>query len=369
MKDDKQRRWSLDLVRNLDAPEQTARSANAIGFAVMNELLATRPTETIVISPWSIASALGLLAAAASGETLHELAAALDIPASFAYDAIALMVKRVAQDAASSGAEMSSAEAAFVGRTLRIEPSFAARVPVHQLDFSVPGPAATTINDWVSGNTNGMIKKIVGNLDPSTMTLLANAVHFKATWDTIFDAKLTQPGLFTTATGAPRTVPMMKRRAPFRTLDGYMAEGIVLPYQSGAFEAVITVDARPNDPFQATVMAQSIVLPKIDIDWQGSIRESLSNAGFERLFEKDAELGRMAVGAKLPIGPIAHAAALRVDEQGAEAAAATAVSVIRSHLGSERHIAFDRPFTFCVRHVYSGLIMFIASIGDPGNAS
>ncbi|MGB2985185.1 MAG: serpin family protein, partial [Phycisphaerae bacterium] len=72
---------------------------------------------------------------------------------------------------------------------------------------------------------------------------------------------------------------------------------------------------------------------------------------------------------QLFIANVIHKAFVAVDEEGTEAAAATAVVVgATSAPGEPVVVTVDRPFVFVVRDIPTGTILFLGRVVDPSTS-
>ncbi len=252
---------------------------------------------------------------------------------------------------------------------------------VRLVDFEgAPETARQSINQWVSQQTAGKITELLpsGTIDELTRLVLTNAVYFKAAWQTPFNPK-SPTGTFQAPAG-PVSVPMMSGSGtvPVWTGPGYTAAA--LPYAGGttsmvlivpdagtfgAFETVLTTDTL------ATVLAaasaatmQGIALPRFQIGQHFSVRAALTALGMTDAFAAPpADFSGIDGGLDLFISDVIHQADVTVDEQGTEAAAATAV--ILQTKGALFGLSVDRPFIFLIRDEATGATLFMGRVLDP----
>jgi serpin B len=111
------------------------------------------------------------------------------------------------------------------------------------LDFSVPEAARQVINDWGAEQTENKVEDLLppDALDASTVLVLANAIYFKAPWQSPFAEALTQDGTFTRLDGSQVTVPVMRVRARFSYVQGKGYQAVELPYGEGEMAMLILV--------------------------------------------------------------------------------------------------------------------------------
>ena len=142
--------------------------------------------------------------------------------------------------------QLSMANALWLQQGLAVDPSFDQVLEkdygaqAENLDFRNPA-APQTINGWVAKHTNGRIQKMLDHIDPSTITMLANAIAFKGKWTLPFDPKETQSHDFKSANGSIRKVPMMKHSAEYAYAGANGLEAIRLPYADGTFAMYVVL--------------------------------------------------------------------------------------------------------------------------------
>jgi len=334
---------------------------------------ALRGEDGHVWSPYSAAEALTLVAAGAGGRTrgeLDELLGDLDGHAA-------------ALRAAAEGAPgLRAAVSLRIRSGLRVLPEFGAAsaarpASVRTADFAGdPQGVRREVNEEVSAATGGLIPELLPQraVTAETQALLLSALLVRLRWKHPFDPARTALLPFR-APGGERKVPMMRGRfrLPFaETAGGRMASLI----GHGGYRLDVLL---PDDPaaaapaggvldalYRSAVPARlDLVLPRFDITRRLDLARPLRAAGVRTLFSPAAELSGI-VGAPLRVDSVIHQARLRVDEEGAVAAAATAVL---ADPGSARRPAppppflVDRPFCFALRR--GPAVLFLGRVASP----
>ena len=233
------------------------------------------------------------------------------------------------------------------------------------------------------------IDELLESIPPDIVMYLVNAIHFRGDWRSRFDRDRTAQAPFTTLDGGEVQVDMMAGDVGYRVLfraDATIAE---LPYGGAAFSAVAALPALgvTMDEFlaglgpdrwadwMAGLEAQAaaedldeegilVRLPKIELEWGADLIEPMQAIGMVDAFDPDAaDFTRLTGGKHLYIQQALQKTFLKVDEEGTEAAAATAVGFGPTSLPPSA--SFDRPFVLAIRERLSGTILFIGVIGDP----
>lgn len=404
-----------------DTPFNVAESTNAVGLDLFRAVGATKPGENLVLSPYSIESALALAYAGADGDTRTEMARVLRLPADDAslQDGFAGLRRALDQMVENSQRliaartvlagtrldpiEWSAANRLFGQHDFAFRPAFLALMrdgfaaPLQPLDFyRSTEPSRLTINAWVEEQTRQKIKDLIprGGITEDTRLVLVNALYLKAGWDIPFEKYLTQPRPFRLPAGGTRDVPTMHRTAQL----GYAAEDrltvVTLDYLGGELQCVIvlpdegqSVDAAAARLTPAHFARWSklketgrrnvaLQLPKFKVEGATvSLGTALKTLGMWQAFDEpegSANFDRMAPRKPdeyLKISDVFHQTFVALDEDGTEAAAATAVvmavttSIIIAPPATD--VRVDRPFLFAIQHRASGACLFLGRINEP----
>jgi serpin B len=252
------------------------------------------------------------------------------------------------------------------------------------LDFAAaPEKARVTINEWVSDRTEGKIEELIpqGVITPLTRLVLTNAIYFNAAWAKPFDEGRTRDRAFHLLDGGEVTVPMMRQTASFGYAAGRGYQAVELPYDGRELSMVILLpDAGDFQAFEASLDAErmagvveeleyqevALTMPKFEFDSSFSLNNALTAMGMEDAFSDAADFSGMTGDTELFISRVIHQAFVSVDEEGTEAAAATAVVIATKGLPSEPlQVTVDRPFIFTIRDIQTGAVLFVGRVLDP----
>lgn len=369
-----------------------------LGLALMGELGAAK--DNVLVSPMSLRSAFGQVYAGTSGASRTEIAEV------FGFDGLgdrthavlggaeaSLLTRNFEGDEYSPALVFRPANRSYFDLAFedRVDPEWTTNV---QRDYGVcielfdlnadHGATMAHVNGWVANQTNDLIPQLVKYLPEVVDLILVNAVYFKAAWAVPFESSSTQPRPFTTRGGGMVQAPTM--RAPL--LDGRYAAGegweaVSLPYTDSRLEMVVILpDAASAAGFETSLdgaaldgifgaLQPSVVdlsLPKFDVLSSWSLREALSALGLSAAFANGGDFAGIAKG-MLPIAEVFHDVAIVIDEDGTEAAAATAVVFGEDGGGEEpvveHTVVVDRTFYVAIRDREVRSLMFFARIGDP----
>jgi serpin B len=240
------------------------------------------------------------------------------------------------------------------------------------------------INSWVEEQTSDRIKDLIpeGAIDALTRLVLTNAIYFKGSWKEPFAEDRTGPGPFHLLDGNEVEAEMMHlsaRQARYARVGsiqavelGYVGDQIsmllLLPDEGG----FAGVEARLDGAMLAEVLGGlgsaevTLSMPKFEFEWELSLSDTLQDMGMVSAFGADADLSGMDGARNLAITDVLHKAFVSVDEQGTEAAAATAVIIGETSAGEMVEVNVDRPFIFLVRDNPTGAILFLGRVVDPG---
>lgn len=250
-------------------------------------------------------------------------------------------------------------------------------VEVSEEDLASPETLAK-LNAWVNDKTKGLIPAII-DAPPGPGGLVAlNALYFKDRWKAAFDPAKTKEQPFTGLDGQASPVAMMSQEGSFRFRTAANLVGIDLDFVDPRFGLVIvTTTDKPSaaaDLAKATegwLTGQSfdfkpgaIAMPRLQIETSNDLLAPLKALGL-----KDNAKSLQAFGAGQPrISAIGQRATLKLDEEGAEAAAATAVVATRSIDSDQVRMVVDKPYMFALRDKSTGFIIMAGYVGRPGTA-
>ncbi|MFI5381820.1 MAG: serpin family protein [Tepidisphaerales bacterium] len=346
-------------------------------------------------SPSSIAQAVAMLREGARGETADEILKALQLSPDGIKTAFDPLDRLAAGD--NPAILLSNANSAWVEQTFPLRKDFADTLQSRYsaADFNCdfkgkPDVERIRINQWVEKQTHDRIKDLIapGLIDPAARLILANAIYFKATWQNPFEARATSDQDFTLADGAKVKAKLMSRgNTPggfyqdeqLQLLDlpykgGSLAMFIILPRQHDGLAAIEKdLTGKKLDELAAKVKSGSglVQLPRFKFEVKYELNAALQAIGVRRAFvfgQADLTGVSDSTEAKLLyVSQAIHKAFVEVNEEGTEAAAATAL-VLRSG-GAPRPPAnifrADHPFLFLIRDTKTGAVLFMGRMSDP----
>jgi serpin B len=397
-----------DLSRDIGpAPDQdvtaTMAGMSLFGTDLYNLLASSAGDGNLVFSPASVVTALAMTYAGAKGDTAQEMADTLHFTISA--DAIHKVFSTLDNTLALRSFQQKNAEGKDEGVVLKTANSLWAQdgltfeqafldtlavnysAGVRLVDYQTAAEAARqAINKWVSGQTNEKIPELLaeGVLDSLTRLVLVNAVYLDATWANQFDPQATADGDFTTLAGETVTAKMMSQSTvlPYASGEGWQA--VLLPYLQENLDMMLIV---PDEGRFAEVESQladglidhaagfvkwdlevALTMPKFKFRTQTYLTQALGTLGMKAAFDPaSADFSGMTKQESLYISDVIHEAYIDVDEEGTEAAAATAVVMrLTSAMPTEQvQLTIDRPFIFAIRDRPTGAILFLGRVTDP----
>ena len=389
----------LCMASTTSATVTAAQTINEGGLRIFRDVEQKNPGN-ICLSPYSIQAALAMTYAGAQGSTMTQMAAALGFPekpADLANEFQKLDAALVAS-AAARGADTSLhvANRLFGAAGFAFRPEFLATLkkqfsaPLEELDFKKSASdAANLINRWVADQTENRIQNLIpaDALDKTTTLVLVNALYLKIPWADEFPAGATKDLPFHVTGQEPVNVPTMTRTGSlgYQELDGFKIVGI--PFRGGEFQFLILLPDKTGAaelPSSALLekcaslpaKAVNLFLPKFKLEPPTmALGDTLKSLGVQAAF--DIPQGSANFDGMAPRRPddylylsnVFHKTFFALDEKGVEAAAATAVVMMRATsimLQPEPvEVRVDRPFFFAIQHIPTSACLFLGRVSDP----
>lgn len=330
-------------------------------------------------SPYSVATALGLLAEAARGPGRAEIVALVGDPAELA--------ARFGEAGQLWAGELAVANTLWVDREVTVRPEFTDTLggwpgaAVRELALRAdPESARGVINADVAETTRGLIPEAVpqGAITPETVVALVNALYLKVGWNLPFRDGATEDLPFHAPDGTV-AVPTMSRAGKSKHVAAGGWQSVALPADGGVEAVVLLPDGDLDEtPLDAALLAEltgpgefrqiELYLPRFRVESRVELAAPLEELGVRTVFSEDADLGGLTA-ARVAVTAALHQAVLEVDENGLEGAAVTAMLVGAVSLELEPppplEIRVDRPFLFLVRHQGTGAPYFLARVVRP----
>jgi serpin B len=376
------------LPRALTSAEVKVRDgANAFSFALWGRLNAAQRDTNVFVSPLSASFALGMTMNGAANQTFDEMRSAL-------------------QFGGASQQEINEGYQSLLALLMSLDPSVQTRVAnsiwyrngfpfrqsfldtthsyfdaeVRGLDFSDEAGSLRTINGWVDDKTSGKIPTILDAVTPAQVMFLINAIYFKGSWRDKFDAGQSASAPFHAALGATQTAMLMRRLGDMAYAQSPTWQAVDLPYGNGAFTMTVVL---PREGVDVETVAASLSpgtweglttalrkgkvdlsLPRLTLSYDRQLNGELQALGMRVPFIGDvADFTLMSpMGNHLFIDFVRQKTFVDVNEEGTEAAAATAVGIGVTSAPVVPVVRVDHPYIIVLRERLSGTILFMGKI-------
>jgi serpin B len=403
LQSEKQRETSLEM----DQADLTAlvTGNNSFAFDLYQTLKNT--DGNLFYSPYSISEALAMAYAGARGNTEKQIAATLhfDLPQNLLHASFNSLDQELARRGQETefgdgqSFQLHVVNAIWGQRNYKFLTDFLDVLAVNYgaglkiVDFEgAPEQSRVTINEWVSGQTEGKINELIpqGIINRLTRLILTNAIYFNSDWQSPFDDKMTYIGVFHLLDGGMVPVLMMRQTKSLGYSEGKYYQAIELPYKDNQLSMVILLpddgkfntfeqsldaqkvaaimkDIETGNPSSAVDRHQvAVIMPKFKYESDFQLNDALTSMGMTDSFGRNADFSGMTGTREIFIGIVIHKAFVSVDERGTEAAAATVVAMVGAPPGEPIPVTIDRPFIFLIRDIQSGAILFIGRVLNPG---
>lgn len=349
----------------------------------------------VFFSPHSISAALAMTYAGARGETAAQMRKALrfEMEDTDLFAAFAELDKRLADAQKDGKVVLRTANSLWPQQKYPLSKDYLALLEKNfgavatPLDYvGATEKARQTINGWVEAKTEKKIVDLVpqGVLSELTRLVLVNAIYFKADWAKKFEQAATRDGAFHVASDKEVTVPMMNGEMEAGYSEADQVQILWLPYASqglglsillpkdkdglAALEGALTADKlREWTQPLPKLRKVRIGLPRFKSTHQFRLDETLKSMGMVDAFdEKKADFSGMDGRNWLYVGAVLHKAFVDVNEEGSEAAAATAVAMTLKSAPMRLPVfRADHPFVYMIRDNASGAILFMGRMANP----
>lgn len=408
-----------EVLDEMDAQEADPVALNQgsreFAFAAFQRAIAEDDADdNLLISPHSILSALAMVYAGAEGETRTQmreaLKFALDEPALHeafqALDEALAERARVERQDDASGFELSVVNRLWGAQDEAFLPSYLELVERHygagieRVDFeSDPDAARRLINAWVEEQTRERIQDLLpsGALNEDTRLVLVNAIYFLASWQNAFEEDQTRTEPFQRLDGSTVDARLMHRTGSYPAFRDDDTVAVSIPYLGREVSLLALKPANPDADFEAWQAGLdrarfdaavaglegervALAFPRFTSDSSFRLARMLRRMGmsdaFSRTqanFERMNGVGPGVIGRSLYVDEVFHKTFIDLDEAGTEAAAATAVVMMRlTAMPVEEDpvtIRFDRPFIYAIYDHPTETILFLGRVLEPGKGS
>ena len=348
----------------------------------------------LILSPFSVSTALSMLLSGARGQTAAGMAATLDQPnpGPAYHAAVATLAAELTKQANLDGNQLAIANGLWVQRGFPLQAAFEQTVqnmyqaPLTPLDFRDHAEQAREqINSWTAQHTNGRIPELFaqGSIDAVTRLVLTSAIYFYGKWRLPFDPQNTSAEPFQLGGGRTVDAKFMHQKADFLYGETAGAQILEMRYQGTplAFDILLP---KANDglaELERSIKPDTLsawfgalrtckvdaAIPKFRAESAFSLRDMLSHMGMADAFSRAADFSGIDGRRDLFVGDVMHKAFVEVSEEGTEAAAATGITVRPLAMRRLEQAVFraDHPFAFFIRDASSGAILFEGRLVQP----
>jgi serine protease inhibitor len=372
-------------------------SMNDLGFRLLGRL-ASGNSGNVMISPYSVSLALAMTYNGAAGDTKAAMAKTLAISGVRDEQLNRNSLQMIeAVEKADPSVQIECANGLWTQSGFPINPGLLKvahdfySAPVESVDFSTnPDGAADTINAWVSRSTNGKIPTIIKSPSRLTRLVLIDAVYFKGRWQNPFDKSAIQPRSFHLRGQHidEIQVPMMVQSGKYQYLETDTFQAIALPYGNWRFQMYVvlprgkctladlmgSLDESHWRDWTAKFSSREgkIVLPKFGMTYARNLNDALSAMGMAVAFDwGKADFSLIHQPPNLYLTDVEHKTYLKVDEEGTEAAAGSAVGVSADYVLANPPPPFemvvDHPFFFAIGEQQTQALLFAGVITNPSS--
>lgn len=375
---------------SLKADPGYLESALGFSFDVFGECLKSEGgKKNVFISPYSIGSAVMLVYNGSGGRTKEEIEKALRVKG---------------MDIEKLNASCMALRKYFLGAdpkvTLEIANSMWSRKGLEYKEKYVKFnkfyhdaeiralETAKIVNDWVSAKTHDKIKDLLDESAVSaSVMVLVNAVYFKGAWTDEFNKRVTKEEDFNAPDGKMKC-QMMSNYGRFDYFESPELQAICLRYGDGRIGMYVFLPSSgtPFGDFMGKFGSKAysdviskcenrpgtIRMPKFRIEYSKVLNDVLKAIGVREAFTAKADFSRIFKAAPFDIfiSMVIHKTFVDVNEEGTEAAAATAVTMAPTSAAEPPgpppfEMVVDRPFFFAIADLRTRSILFMGAIVEP----
>lgn len=365
---------------------QFVRKTNEFALQLYKQVISNEK-KNVVISPFSISTCLSLAAMGAGGLTAEEMLTVLK------YDPAQKL--SVAEHYGNVMSNLDGNRSLKIANKMYIMENYSVKSTFHDiakksfyseaesLNFQDNAAAAKKINTWVEQKTNDKIKDLISpdSLDDYTRLVLVNAIHFKGTWTHQFNPESTRPMPFWISATESVDVPMMNTKKHFKHGvfddlglaaleltygDSDVSMLILLPHERDGLAKLEENIQNIDIPDMLTKMHSQeveVFLPKFKIEFDLDLKDTLEKLGMGTMFSDSADFSELLEqNEPLKVSKVVHKAFIEVNEEGAEAAAATGMIMMMRCMIIHPYFTVDHPFLYFLKQ--NEQIMFVGRMNQ-----
>lgn len=359
---------------------------------LLQQNISESPGRNICLSPLSLEMAMGMISNGAGGNTRQEIFQALGWQGMTQDEVNRRQQERMKALRSNEEITVELANSIWINKKAgKPKRAFVKanknyfNAEVARLTFNAD--AAVKINKWCADHTRNRIPSIIDQLNPAAQIYLINALYFNGTWINHFDSNMTRPAAFHLPGGGETTVSMMHQQSHYDYAETEDCQIIDMPFLSVGKQEYSMYVLLPGEGTSADALLETLngekwaeltsalaseevrlALPKFKIEYGTLLNRTLQDLGIRDAFA--AGLADFSGISKTPlcIDQVIQKTVFEVTEKGAEAAAVTAISMMRSSIVQPddiKKMTVDRPFLFTLYEKSSNTILFIGKIENP----
>jgi len=381
----------FDREFRADDSEATAEDVSAVVEAnnrfaldIYNEV--SPKEKNVFFSPYSVSSALAMAFEGARGKTAEDIKSALYFPeAEVMRRGYARLYNEINSE---EDYDLNIANALWVQRDYKLLEDYLSVIKdyyggnAENVDFvRDPEGSREKINGWVEDQTKERIKDLIppSTIDSLTRLIITNAIYFKGEWAMQFNKDSTKREEFRVDGDKTVEVDMMSLlEQSFRYLENSEVQVLELPYKGENTSMIILLPRGEIDDFENSLSYEKLMgymsgmestdvdvyLPRFTLEKMLGLNDFLMKRGMGSAFGDRADFSGMTGNRDLFISDVIHKAFVEVNEEGTEAAAATAVVFRATSMPKPRNVfRADHPFIFFIQR--NGNILFMGRVADP----
>ena len=350
---------------------------------------------SLFFSPYSISACLSMVYAGARGETKSQMAQVLHFSQERqgVHSSFGELERQLSEIGRQKAVKLSIANGLWAQAGHSFLPAFLNvaktdyEANLSQVNFKTGAEAVRDgINRWVAQKTKDKIQDLLppGSVTARTRLVLANAIYFKGAWAAPFDKSRTLPQPFHLSRASQVQAPLMHHFDRVNYLENSDFQAVELPYRGSELSMILLLprqvdgcgplESRLTPALLSGAIAQlqpqrvELFLPRFKLESGFDLNHTLAEMGMPDAFGPKADFSGMDGTRFLSISGVFHKAWAEVNEEGTEAAAATAAvaraALIRRPTPAPVFRA-DHPFLFLIRDTRSGSILFLGRLADP----
>ncbi len=365
---------------------------NELSFKLLKEVMSE--DENSFIAPYSITSVLSMLHSGAGKSTKNAMSEAMNLKTKKPYKSLRKLDATLKANS-SDKFNIMTANSIWLDNTIKPRWGFRRvmkkyyKSEIHHVDFQKRYESARLdINKWVEEKTMDKIKDLLkpSSITPTTRFVLTNAVYFKGQWKNKFDPANTRKRDFRSYMPMKNNeqVDMMSDESKYSYYEDKLVQMVSLPYinEKSSMLVILPKDKGDgslrtfNELLKSVTLEQlytkksemksrktNVMLPRFTNTVRYSLKEKLTDLGYSNIFSSQADFTKINKREQLVIDDIIHKTFIEVNEEGTEAAGATA-AVART-ISMAKQFNANKPFIYLIVDDETDTILFAGTFVKP----